>query len=883
VSDPIIGIDFGTSNSAVAVCDEHGDPRVLTDSSGNSIQPSVVSFHPSGSVMVGAKAKQRRILDPKNTVYSAKRLLGRTFDSREVTTAVERMPFVIKQGVNLQPVIVTRAGELSVPEMVAIVLDHMRGVATEALEAEVTRAVVTVPANATDAQRTATVTAGQIAGLEIVQVLNEPTAAALAYGHRRTLDHMVAVYDFGGGTFDVTILQVRDEVYEVLATAGNTFLGGDDIDERMADVMVAQLQAEHGVDIRGDEQGMQRLRSVAEQVKIELSRRNRAMVKIDAIARDRAGKPLDFSVRLTREQLEAEATPIVGRSFDVCQEALRRAGIAAARVDAVILVGGTTKMPLVRRQVASFFNQEPRVDVDPDDAVALGAALQAFALRTQLGVRVRRNTARDAVVPPAPPMEARSATSRGRDSGFERGSTVPWSAFWEREGEEGNVTNEDGNITGNQTGEEGTETLDTMDVPTVDHGHVKAQVAAGLRKPAPGSVDYVSKSARPTSRARPAARIAGPQDGTIEVDPIGLETTDVDLGNTPPAAPAPGGGTVRGLGAPGREARQPAGAEQDGGGRSILQELDLGSLGVEVHRGPDATGSRPIDLARFPKAGARGRAEPPPDAADSQAAIQTEVRGAGLDDAPALAPMPATGRVPGPGPARGPVPERGPGPARGSGPERGPGPALGSGPVPGRAPGRASGPGPGPVQSPGVYGPGLAPGMQPAGDARRLEPQRTLQHPAGAPLPEAAPLPRAPTIIEVTPHTLGVGTVAGYCQELLRRNSRVPAQVQEVFTTSKDGQQTVRIRICQGESRRLQENVILGDLVLDGIEPRPRGEIRIAVTFHIDQNGILHVRARDENTGREQRADLELLGQPSQEEVSTATARLRTMRGQQGQ
>ncbi|HWN69617.1 MAG TPA: Hsp70 family protein, partial [Haliangium sp.] len=287
MSDPIIGIDFGTSNSVVAVSDEHGDPRVLTDTSGNSIQPSVVSFHPSGSVMVGAKAKQRRILDPGNTVYSAKRLLGRTFDSREVGAAVERMPFTIKQGVNLQPVIVTRAGELSVPEVVAIVLDHMRGVAQDALETEVARAVVTVPANATDAQRTATVTAGQIAGLEIVQVLNEPTAAALAYGHRRALDHVVAVYDFGGGTFDVTVLQVRDDVYEVLATAGNTFLGGDDIDERMAEIMVGQLQAEHGVDVRGDEQAMQRLRSVAEQVKIELSRRTRAMVKIDAIARDR--------------------------------------------------------------------------------------------------------------------------------------------------------------------------------------------------------------------------------------------------------------------------------------------------------------------------------------------------------------------------------------------------------------------------------------------------------------------------------------------------------------------------------------------------------------------------------------------------------------------
>lgn len=199
--------------------------------------------------------------------------------------------------------------------------------------------------------------------------------------------------------------------------------------------------------------------------------------------------------------------------------------------------------------------------------------------------------------------------------------------------------------------------------------------------------------------------------------------------------------------------------------------------------------------------------------------------------------------------------------------------------------------GSGPGQSPGRYGPGTEPGpgiaappgIQPAAlDLARPEPPRTLQHPAGAPLPPSVPLPRAPTIIEVTPYTLGVGTVAGYCRDLLRRNSRVPGQIQEVFTTSKDGQQTVRIRVCQGESRRIEENVILGDLVLDGIEPRPRGETRIAVTFHIDESGILHVRARDENTGREQRADLELLGQPSQEQVSSATARLRSIREQQG-
>jgi molecular chaperone DnaK len=782
-------------------------------------------------------------------------------------------------------------------------------VAQDALETEVARAVVTVPANATDAQRTATITAGQIAGLEIVQVLNEPTAAALAYGHRRTLDQLVAVYDFGGGTFDVTILQVKDEVYEVLATAGDTFLGGDDIDDRMADIMLAQFQAEHKMDLRGDELAVQRLRSVAEQVKIELSRRTKAMVKIDAIARDASGQPLDFSVRLAREQLEAEASPIVERSFTVCQEAMRVAGLDVSRIEAVILVGGTTKMPLVRRKVAEFFRREPRVDVDPDEAVALGAALQGFALWRQRGERVRRNTARGAVVPPAPPMEARSSSMRMRDGGFERGSTVPRMAFWENDASAVDEDDVEEMEEGNGT-EERTETLDTMEVPTVDHG--KGPLAmAGLRKPAPGTVDFVSRNSRPTAPARPAvvprgeppgqpgagvqARRPGAGDnargrGTAFDSTLEMQTDNLDRAETEsdnqdtredaPAVQAPGGRTVRGVGQQGKPPVPPAmGAEAaPERGRNVLKELDFASLGIEVHRGDDATGSRPIDLERLQALG-RSRSGPLapesgrdselalPDASDSQTDIPTEVARAGIERRFA---GPGGGFGAGLGAGAG-GPGRAPVPTPGLPPVPAPGlPAItaqGTAPVPAQALMRAPAQGTAPVPASGSP---QAPG--------RPEPQRTLQHPAGAPLPSPPP---APTIIEVTPYSLGVGTVAGYCRELLRRNSHVPAQIQEVFTTSKDRQQTVRIRVCQGESRRLDENVILGDLVLDGIEPRPRGETRIAVTFHIDESGILHVRARDEHTGREQRADLELLGQPSREEVTTATHRVRLMRTQQ--
>ncbi|HLL21945.1 MAG TPA: Hsp70 family protein, partial [Kofleriaceae bacterium] len=292
--DPIIGIDLGTSNTVVAHVDETGKPVVLADANGYKIHPSVVSFHPNGGVIVGAAAKQRKVIDPQNTIYSVKRLIGRAFRSPEVTTAIGRSPFSIKEGDSGQPLIVTRAGEFAVPEISAIVLDYIGTLATEASSTGPTkRAVVTVPASFNDAQRSATATAGAIANLEIVRVINEPTAAALAYGHTRNVDELIAVYDFGGGTFDVTILKLSGQVYEVLGTAGDTFLGGDDLDERIVDKMVAKFLAENRMDLRTNEVAIMRLRAVAEQTKIELSRRSRAVVRIDEIAYGTKGKPLD--------------------------------------------------------------------------------------------------------------------------------------------------------------------------------------------------------------------------------------------------------------------------------------------------------------------------------------------------------------------------------------------------------------------------------------------------------------------------------------------------------------------------------------------------------------------------------------------------------------
>ena len=230
MSDPIVGIDLGTSNTVVAHASATSAVQVLADGSGFKIHPSVVSFHPTGGVVVGAAAKQRKVIDPRNTIFSVKRLIGRSYNSTEVQTAKQRMPYQIKEGANQLPLIVTRGGEFAVPEISAIVLDHAKNIATAALGTDVSRAVVTVPASFNDAQRSATATAGSIAGLTVVRVLNEPTAAALAYGNARNMRETIAVYDFGGGTFDITILKLHDQIYEVLGTAGNSFLGGDDLD-----------------------------------------------------------------------------------------------------------------------------------------------------------------------------------------------------------------------------------------------------------------------------------------------------------------------------------------------------------------------------------------------------------------------------------------------------------------------------------------------------------------------------------------------------------------------------------------------------------------------------------------------------------------------------
>lgn len=1051
MAEVIVGIDLGTSNCVVAHRDASGQVKTLADDAGYKIHPSVVSFLPNGTVAIGAEAKQRKIIDPQNTIYSAKRLIGRSFRSPEVQQAKARVPYQIREGANQLPLVVTRGGEFAIPEISAILLDHVRGIAAKALDAEVNQAVITVPANFNDAQRTATATAGAIAGLTVVRVLNEPTAAALAHGHARQLHQTIAVYDFGGGTFDVTILRLEDQVYEVLGTAGDSFLGGDDLDERLVDKMVERFLAEQRIDLRSNEVAMMRLRAVAEQTKIELSRRTRAVVRIDEIAYGARGAPLNLQIEITRDEFVGLVGDIVQRTFPVCEQALKLAGLSVGGIDDIVLVGGTTKVPLVREQVSKFFGKAPRAEVLPEEAVALGAAWQADSLQQLLTRPPQRPSSRafPATEETYNPSEATDVAvnvaaneGRAKRETAELGSRTR--AFSERPMTRGQVIDrfEDKEPTGvavarlesrpgSQTAtatrtdarppsetrpgpptlpdprpltqtrqsmlapdeEESTaarppiepdaaafdeDTSDGAPLPVAPQPTLSSAnpVSTGRRPAAAPPPPPGSRAARPSAptmaAAAPvagAAPIAGPTSGTLPAATAPLELVPPPRPSAPSldAAPMPRLSRPRmrdslpaidpmpAAAAPPPQA--PAGpGGLGGGGAGALANRYEPSAGDSLAPGSTARG---MELPADPQVTARGMVpelaglgglagfEPPPPLPSTTARgvappAPTMMIGTGLasasDDldlppplprAPALGVPPNThgldprfaapphvgpqartmiaqaeptpdGHAVPPGLVLGPMPGLAPPPLT---PELGGGelplpraglhtplPFVAPPPPPAFMPGAppapalgARGPGEyapqlaaghGPPPTPGAYPP-AAGGFPPPGLAGPGAPTML----PGGPTPGFAPPPfAAPIIIDVTPAGLGIVTVAGYCEELIRRNSRVPTEVRKVFSTSRDGQDLVRILVHQGEARRIEGNVIIGELVLSELPRRPRGEVSIEVWFSIDASGILHVRARDVASGREQRASLTVIGTVPEGDIAASRDRMQSLR-----
>ncbi|PPT78171.1 molecular chaperone DnaK [Xanthomonas arboricola pv. populi] len=380
----IIGIDLGTTNSCVSIMDG-GKARVIENSEGDRTTPSIVAYTKDGEVLVGASAKRQAVTNPKNTFYAVKRLIGRKFTDAEVQKDISHVPYGILAHDNGDAWVQTSDGKRMAPqEISARVLEKMKKTAEDFLGEKVTEAVITVPAYFNDSQRQATKDAGRIAGLDVKRIINEPTAAALAYGlDKNGGDRKIAVYDLGGGTFDVSIIEIAEvdgeKQFEVLATNGDTFLGGEDFDNRVIEYLVDEFNKDQGIDLRKDPLALQRLKDAAERAKIELSTSQQTEVNLPYVTADASG-PKHLNIKLTRAKLEALVEDLVKKSIEPCRTALNDAGLRASDINEVILVGGQTRMPKVQQAVADFFGKEPRKDVNPDEAVAVGAAIQGGVL-----------------------------------------------------------------------------------------------------------------------------------------------------------------------------------------------------------------------------------------------------------------------------------------------------------------------------------------------------------------------------------------------------------------------------------------------------------------------------------------------------------------------
>ena len=652
-----VGIDLGTTNTVVAAVRD-GVALTIPDPQGQRLLPSVVSFHPSGSTLVGRAALDRRLLDAPNTVFSVKRLMGLPWGSPEVQASRAKLPFELCEGAHGGAVVSARGERYTLPEISAFVLRHAKAVAEAAFGEPVERAVVTVPANFNDLQRAATKTAGRLAGLDVLRILNEPTAAALAYGPPGARQERIAVYDLGGGTFDFTLLDLAGNVFEVLATAGDTSLGGDDIDLLVVERMADELLKTHRFDARVQPSALGQLRVLAEQMKRDLSAKDEGLLSVDDLVPGERGALATWKFRMTRAELEAASRALVERTFMVCRQALDAAGTKAHDLDRIVLVGGATRMPMVARQVEQFFGRPPIVRINPDEVVALGAAIQAALLD-----RSKRRTTEAMAHPTI--ADTSIATSLPDDT------ATP---------------------------------LPGVDLDLAEHlpgGELPDLPLVGLRhtpEPKPGPTTFL-----PGAASKPLVFDVTPSDKRL--------ASRTMLYGVPPPAPA----------------------------------------------------TRPPPLP------ARARAPTMP--------FSFEV--------------PAQSRAP------------------------------------------------------------TAP----------LLPSPSLPPPA-TPLARSPSLPArpAPLLIDVTPLSLSVETVGGFCDVLIEANTPVPCDRTRSFATASDGQTVVVVRVAQGRSARFAENTFLAELELSGIAAAPRGETQIAVTFEIDADGILNVRARDTKAGRETTAHLQLVG-----------------------
>lgn len=781
-----IGIDLGTTNTVVAAVVD-GVAVTLEDESKRRLIPSVVSFHPSGNVLVGEAARERRVIDPENTIYSVKRLIGRPYGAPEVQGSLSKFPFRIEEGAKNTTMVVARGVAYALPEISAFVLRRAKAIAEAALGEPVEKAVITVPANFNDLQRASTKVAGKLAGLEVLRILNEPTAAALAYGQSIAEAERIVVYDLGGGTFDITLLDLSGSVFEVLSTAGDSSLGGDDIDALIAERIATEVMRVHRFDPRTHYATIARLRLVAESIKRELSAQSETTVDIQEIGYGAGGGALSIKFKMTRGELEAMVAPLVARTMDVMRQSVDASGLKPNAFDRILLVGGSTRMPFVGKRVEEYFGQPPHLRVNPDEVVALGAAIQAYSLnKSRSVVRARREP-----LPTLPEMPAATGYSIATP-GSPRSKIA----------------------------------LD--DTPAVSLPLVTATAAPAL--PGARGAGTVRMAEAPP-RAPDLPLVVGkgvvpaPSRAAVskapEVRPRALSRPDeaeVDLARTrenevvPPREALP---SVSGL------VRQPDGSyalmedDEDDGGLpgapfgetpTLLSAAPVTRAEPEIPAPDDSDSSMPAVLF--------GEVQQLPGRAEHIAALDLRA-----DPEPAV-PTAFAAKATRP-----------------------------TADVPARFPSAR----PDPIA---LLQASLADAARGSAIATRSE---------------------APLLIDVTPLSLRVETVGGYSDVLIAANSPVPCDRTRVFLTATDRQTSVYIRVAQGESRRFSENTSLGELELSGLPPKARGELQISVTFELDADGILNVRATDTGTGRQTEATLRLLG------LSTDEGDVAAMLARQGQ
>jgi molecular chaperone DnaK len=825
----VLGIDLGTTNSVVAVANGH-EAVALTDSEGRRLIPSVVSFHPDGSILVGHEARERRLVDAKNTVYSTKRLIGRPFSSSEVQRAKERFAFDLEPtkvgGIQVR----VRRGTFALPELSAMVLRHLRRVAEDALGEPCGRAVITVPANFNELQRSATQAAGKVAGLDVLRILNEPTAATLAYGLSKEGAEKVAVYDLGGGTFDFTILDLDKQVFEVVSTAGDTFLGGDDIDLFIAETMADACLRQHRFDARAEAQAFERMRAAAEWAKCQLSAVREVDVTLEELFNDSAGKAVDFSFHLTRDVVEGFMRPLFERSFEVVNDALRSAGRRPREIDSVVLVGGSTRIPLVRSMVDEFFGKPARFDIDPDLVVAQGAAIHGFLIAGErpgkskaVGrVALKKTIQQLGAAPPSRiPRQPAFAPEEGRDDKQARFV------------------------------DEGDERLPPIVRPPVPRVAkavpvpvpmpVASSASAEPRGPTWGGTDDV---APPSRQDRPAAMEvpSAPSSAAVAV----LRTVGVAGTTKLQAGDDPFDSQPTRISEPPRKAPPslrppPASSPLQGppldlpSSAFVVADIDpeLGQAILE-ESAPVRANPKPREATRPFRTGT-GLDMPIPDFAPPLSAA-----------APPTSPAIASSSV---------VRDLGQPPQGFGQPPQGFGqPPQGFGQPP---------------QGFGQPPPGFGQ-PQPATAPRQLAPRQPVV---------AMPNRAAPLLMDVTPLSLGIETAGSYCQQIVQRNAPIPTESSRVFATARDGQIEVELKICQGESNRFDENQALGALMISPIREARRGEVRIEITFMIDQNGILDVRATDMDAQRAQAIRIALRGGADAAEVEAMRQRQESLFG----